>query len=790
MSSKPKIIVDIERMKYPFTGLFYFCQDLALSLDKYYKDTYDFYFFSYPNAQVPGHLKLIKRKLLDKVFIYPSKKYQIWHITWQDTKYMPKNDIKIVYTIHDLNFLYTDKPKHKKKALLEAVQNKVNRADVITVISNFVKNDVIKNLDVKGKEIHVIYNGVDLKEYPAFDQPKYRPEKKFFFTIGTVLPKKNFHVLPSLISDSDYELIIAGIHMSSDYVNTIMKEAEAHQVQDRVHLIDSVSDEEKYWYMKNCEAFLFPSLSEGFGLPPIEAMRLGKPVFLSTCTSLPEIGGEHAYYFESFEPKAMKKVLEEGLKDYKDNKKKKAIKAWSEQFSWQRTAEAYTEVYNRLLNIPKTVKQTTGITAIIPTFNEEIHIKSVIESVLFADEIIIIDSFSTDDTLKIAQNYPVKILQRPFDNFSAQKNYALQHASNDWVLFLDADEQLSPTLQHEISELVQNNPKYVAFEFDLNYYFLNQLMRYGSFQTKKVIRLFNKNYCSYNGKYVHETLNISGDTGTVSEPITHKNIYNRSHFINKQRHYAKLKARQTFKLKTGKSTFWKYIKAAYRFVMHYIIRLGFLDGKAGFEFAKIQAQGILMRYEYLDHYRNMSNDLIHALKHLKSSGTILYPTDTVWGIGCDATDEKAVRKIFDLKQRHESKSMVILVDSIAMLQTIIDDIPQKVFELLAQNETPTSIIYNNPKGLASGVVAQDNTVAIRLVNDDFCQLLIQQLGRPIVSTSANISEHPTPKSFSDISDAIKNKVDYTVTWRQDENSQNKASGIIRINPDGSIDTIR
>lgn len=183
-------------------------------------------------------------------------------------------------------------------------------------------------------------------------------------------------------------------------------------------------------------------------------------------------------------------------------------------------------------------------------------------------------------------------------------------------------------------------------------------------------------------------------------------------------------------------------------------------------------------------------DLEKYLKVLKKGELLLYPTDTVWGIGCDATNEKAVDKIFELKRRHESKSMVILVHSIEMLNQYVSEIPQTAIKLIQSTEEPISIIYSNPKGLAKNVIAEDNTVAIRLVKDDFCEQLIERFGKPIISTSANISGKPTPKNFNDISEEIKKNVDCVVNWRHNDTSEKSASRIVKINEDGSLFFIR
>tara|TARA_R110002033_G_scaffold26335_1_gene60136 strand:+ start:318 stop:878 length:561 start_codon:yes stop_codon:yes gene_type:complete len=162
-----------------------------------------------------------------------------------------------------------------------------------------------------------------------------------------------------------------------------------------------------------------------------------------------------------------------------------------------------------------------------------------------------------------------------------------------------------------------------------------------------------------------------------------------------------------------------------------------------------------------------SEEIQHSLSVLRKGKTLLYPTDTVWGIGCDATNSSAVSTIFKIKQRVESKSLIILVDSFKMLSDYVENIPEKAIEELEKATRPTTIIYNNPKGLAKNCVSSDNTIAIRIVQNNFCKALIKAFKKPIVSTSANISGEPTPKSFSEISTTILDSVDYIVNLQQE-----------------------
>ena len=174
---------------------------------------------------------------------------------------------------------------------------------------------------------------------------------------------------------------------------------------------------------------------------------------------------------------------------------------------------------------------------------------------------------------------------------------------------------------------------------------------------------------------------------------------------------------------------------------------------------------------------------------LEKGKIILYPTDTVWGIGCDATNEEAVSKIFKIKQRSESKSLIILVDGIEMLKKYIPTIPKNVKELLVNIVNPTTIIYNNPVGLANNVVSDDNTVAIRIVQHGFCKQLISKFGKPIVSTSANISGSPTPKSFKEIDTPILDSVDYIVNLQHEE-ANDKSSTILKVADNGELIVLR
>lgn len=183
-------------------------------------------------------------------------------------------------------------------------------------------------------------------------------------------------------------------------------------------------------------------------------------------------------------------------------------------------------------------------------------------------------------------------------------------------------------------------------------------------------------------------------------------------------------------------------------------------------------------------------DLKAAVDCIKKGGIILYPTDTIWGIGCDARNSDAVKRIYDLKKREDSKSMLVLVNNEVALEKIVDNIPDITWELLEAAVNPLTIIYDNANGVAPELMAEDGSLGIRLTKEKFSNELCRRTGAPIVSTSANISGHQSPANFRLISDEIKNGVDYIVKFHQDDNSEKKPSNIIKINSDGVFKIIR
>jgi len=187
---------------------------------------------------------------------------------------------------------------------------------------------------------------------------------------------------------------------------------------------------------------------------------------------------------------------------------------------------------------------------------------------------------------------------------------------------------------------------------------------------------------------------------------------------------------------------------------------------------------------------NFENDIVNCLSVLQSGGIILYPTDTIWGIGCDATNSISVQRIFQLKKREEKKSMIILVNDENMISDYVSNPSVKILSYISSAKKPTTAIFKNAIHLPNNLINEDGSIAIRIVQDDFCRELINQLKKPLVSTSANISGEKFPQNFTAISKEIKNGVDYIVQHRQNDFSKSVPSSIIKLNENDEIDFIR
>jgi glycosyltransferase involved in cell wall biosynthesis len=244
------------------------------------------------------------------------------------------------------------------------------------------------------------------------------------------------------------------------------------------------------------------------------------------------------------------------------------------------------------------LKTREKLTVIIPVYNEARHIAAVLESVAFADEIIVVDSFSTDDTLALAKAYHPRILQRKFDYHAAQKNWSIPQASHEWILLVDADERVTPELKNEILEQLENPPdaSVAGFWIGRINHFMGERIHYSGWRNDKVIRLFRKSMCRYEDKFVHEEITTAGKVLFLKQKLLHYTYASMDAFIQKLNVYATLQARDYDK-KTGKLTPYHFvIKPFWGFVKHYVVQSGFRDGIPGLVIGYIQGYTVFMRY--------------------------------------------------------------------------------------------------------------------------------------------------------------------------------------------------
>ena len=351
---KYNILIDLDRLKVIHSGLGQVAWLFGKELSKLNDPQLKFTFLVPPKFKgkfgdtVDYETTSLKRRYLP----FLCRKYDLWHAIHQDSAYFPgKKDIPYLLTIHDLNFL-GEKSASKAQRRLRLLQTRINRASEIIAISKFTREVITQYLNLGQKTVKVIYNGVEQKGNFSSQKPPFLPEGKFLFTISVVKQKKNFKVLVDFINDlNGYNLVIAG-NKSGKYAQELAAIILAKGLQSKIIMPGEITDEDKHWLYQNCDAFVFPSMHEGFGLPVIEAMNFGKPVFLSTCSSLPEIGNSHAFYWENFDSQHMSTICREKMILFSENKdKQKEMIRYAQQFTWGKNVSEYLQLYRKVLQI-------------------------------------------------------------------------------------------------------------------------------------------------------------------------------------------------------------------------------------------------------------------------------------------------------------------------------------------------------------------------------------------------------------------------------------------------------
>ena len=242
------------------------------------------------------------------------------------------------------------------------------------------------------------------------------------------------------------------------------------------------------------------------------------------------------------------------------------------------------------------MKNQTKISAVIITLNEQKALPAFLESLWFAHEIIVLDSYSTDNTIAVAkENKKVKVFERTFDDFSSQKNAAISKASHDWIVFFDPDEKITKQLSQEIINTLKD-PKAIAYYVKREFYFMGKKIKFSGLQNDHVIRLFNKNYCSYNQNLVHEVMQANGRTATLKNKLPHYSYSSFDNYTAKMHHYSALKAKMLYNKAVQPKVYHFFFRPWWRFVNQYFFKLGILDGKRGFILAYVSAFSVFKRY--------------------------------------------------------------------------------------------------------------------------------------------------------------------------------------------------
>jgi len=242
-----------------------------------------------------------------------------------------------------------------------------------------------------------------------------------------------------------------------------------------------------------------------------------------------------------------------------------------------------------------------NLSVLIITLNEETQITSLLVDLKFADEILVVDSFSSDNTKSICESFSkVKFIQNKFENFTSQRNFAIAQAKNDWILFLDADERLTPDLKNEIFNTLRTNDTYTAFLFHRTFMFKDKVLYYSGWQTDKIYRLFNKNFAKYTTeRLVHEKLKVTGKTGVLKNKLIHYSYSDYESYKAKMINYGKLKGQEKFIKKLKPIFFASIFHPTYNFLYNYFIRLGILDGRKGVVICYLNAYSVYIRYQEL-----------------------------------------------------------------------------------------------------------------------------------------------------------------------------------------------
>ena len=474
------IYIEVYSITHPYVGIGEFCMNLGQNLAnraKYLKEKYDITLvFIVPK----GHEGVFGNDVKYVSFIgdlkfsswLHNKSIDLLHLPHQYCRFKHFPNVrKTLMTIHDINFMY-EKQGKKLEKYKKKFSKKLRLSDYISYISQFTKQDTESNFTVDC-ETRIIYNGVTKVPADTIEVSeefkKTLPSKPYLFHISSLRPKKNVHLLIEMMAFlPDEHLVIAG-DWSGKYGQEMQERIKELGLKN-VTCLNNVSPEEKIWLYNNCRAFLFPSVCEGFGLPPIEAMYYGKPSFLSVLTSLPEVGGDHAFYWDDLEPKKMAEVVEKKLKEVDAHPEMtEEIRRSTDRFNWQKCADEYISYYLDILNInhdnsfsEDNDKPLVSIITVCRNADKTLAatIENAAQQTYENKELIIVDGASTDNSVEIIKQHSkdiTKWISEPDKGIYDAMNKGVKMANGEWIIFMNAGDTFTNT---DVLKRVFAEPRY------------------------------------------------------------------------------------------------------------------------------------------------------------------------------------------------------------------------------------------------------------------------------------------------------------------------------------------
>ncbi|MGP1990708.1 glycosyltransferase [Zobellia laminariae] len=496
----------------------------------------------------------------------------------------------------------------------DSVLNRYYFKNVVTHIlanSEATKKTVLQNNSslFPKEKIKIIHNGIDVKKFisnkatPLYT--KTSEDEIVITSLGRLEYEKNHQFLILLSKELKNRNLKHTILIGGDgsLKNSLINKAIENGIKDNIKFLGFIKNPKDL--LESGDIFILPSMWEGFGYVLVEASLCKKPIIAFNTTSIPEIIQNNKSGF-IVEPNNVITTADK----VEVLKKNKNLRNSMGEAGYEYASKNFDNIiiFNKIEDYLISKVINNKITALLITYNEIEHIDAVLENIDFADEIIVVDSFSTDGTVeRIKAHSGVKFIQREFKNYTDQKAYAMEQASNDWILFLDADERLTPELRKEVIETVNTNDEEIsAYYFYRTFMFKKEELRYSGWQSDKNYRLFKKSKVNFTkDRIVHETLVVKGKSDVLKHRLIHYSYKNYEDYKSKMVKYGQMKAIEELPKNYSPNAYHFIVRPSYKFINHYILRLGILDGKKGLIICYLNALGVYSRYKELKRLKSI-----------------------------------------------------------------------------------------------------------------------------------------------------------------------------------------